>query len=279
MWIFLTTSTPLLSIPHRPRPEIASGLAAALSFYSRINLGYAASDIGIAWHGVAGLIIGLIITCAAYLIWLCGGGQWPFAFLAGWAWIFLEIWLTRGLHWDGVADVGDALGSGASGEKFRAILKDSRIGAFGAMSLCGLMAGQGLAVACHFAYPAPASMACPCLAPAWGRLGPAWLGHSAKPYSQQSLGALVCQQASRQIWILAWLQGAIFLAIPCFLGLRAWQALLILACQLGLNYWYSQTAKKYGGLSGDFFGSHIEASQLLYLLLSLPLSQAKAFSL
>lgn len=49
--------------------------------------------------------------------------------------LFCECILSRGLHHDGLADIADAAGSAKQGEAFRAILKDSRIGAFGVIAL------------------------------------------------------------------------------------------------------------------------------------------------
>ena len=43
--------------------------------------------------------------------------------------------VTGGFHEDGLADVADGLGSGAPRERALEIMKDSRIGAFGAMAL------------------------------------------------------------------------------------------------------------------------------------------------
>ncbi|MCK5437221.1 MAG: adenosylcobinamide-GDP ribazoletransferase, partial [Desulfobulbaceae bacterium] len=44
-------------------------------------------------------------------------------------------WLTRGLHLDGLADVMDGFGGGFDRERRLAIMKDSSIGAFGAVGL------------------------------------------------------------------------------------------------------------------------------------------------
>ena len=43
--------------------------------------------------------------------------------------------ITSGFHEDGLADTADALGGAFSREKLFLILKDSRVGAFGAMAL------------------------------------------------------------------------------------------------------------------------------------------------
>src|SRR3954449_4276988 len=51
--------------------------------------------------------------------------------------LVLSFWalLTGGLHEDGFADVADAFRAGRSREKMFAILKDSRIGAHGALAM------------------------------------------------------------------------------------------------------------------------------------------------
>lgn len=244
---------------------------AALAFLSR--LGRPGNGIGLAWHGLAGFVLGLLATAPAALFnWLLTPNC---PLLAGWLWLALEMWLSRGLHWDGVADLGDALGSGAAGEKFRAILKDSRMGAFGGMAIFLILAGQALAAGAHFgASPAarPQALAALILAPAWARLGPVWLGFGAKAANADSLGAIICQNTSRAIWLWAWLQGAVFLTLLRLLGIPLIQLLILLCAQLLATFAYSLMARKHGGLSGDFFGSHIECGQLLFLLFTIPVA-------
>ncbi len=266
MWIFSTIFTLLPSTP--PSPDTKGGFEAALAFLSRLGKP-APCGIGLAWHGIAGLALGAIITLPSFLLFIAFSKLFLSPLLGALGWLALEIWLSRGLHWDAVADLGDALGSGASGAKFRAILKDSRMGAFGAMALNLGMASQWLAVAAHFAAGTWAALATLFFAPAWARLGPAWLGHGQKAREPNSLGALVCAEASRKIWILAWLQACTIAALACVAGLNAWQACLLLMSQIMLNLAFTRLAKKYGGLSGDFFGCHIEASQLAFLFLTI----------
>jgi adenosylcobinamide-GDP ribazoletransferase len=47
----------------------------------------------------------------------------------------LTVWITGGLHLDGLADTADGLGGGRTPEEALAIMKDSRVGAFGVISL------------------------------------------------------------------------------------------------------------------------------------------------
>ena len=49
--------------------------------------------------------------------------------------VCLTVWITGGLHLDGLADTVDGLGGGQDPEARRRIMKDSRVGAFGVLAL------------------------------------------------------------------------------------------------------------------------------------------------
>ena len=122
------------------------------------------------WFGPAGLVLGLACTGAAALLSLhLAGSAVPVllqAMLAGFAWLAAEMLLSRALHWDGLCDVADALGSFRTGDAFWEVMKDSRIGAFGAAALAAVFAGQLL---CASAHAASANWLVLALAPAWSR--------------------------------------------------------------------------------------------------------------
>ena len=61
--------------------------------------------------------------------------------------VLASVWLTRGLHRDGVADLSDAVGPALDPERFWTILKDSRTGAFGVLGLILAVGGQWVACA------------------------------------------------------------------------------------------------------------------------------------
>ncbi len=83
------------------------------------------------WFPLAGLIVGVL----AGLCW--GLSRWigfPPLAAAGIA-ITVQTLLTGGLHEDGLADLADGLGSGADRDRALEIMRDSRIGAHGALAL------------------------------------------------------------------------------------------------------------------------------------------------
>ncbi len=91
------------------------------------------------WLPLVGAAVGLVtalVLAGARTIWPV-----PVAVLIALA---AEAGLTGAFHEDAVADFCDAFGGGATGEEARRILKDSRIGSYGAL-------GLGLAVALRWA--------------------------------------------------------------------------------------------------------------------------------
>lgn len=101
------------------------------------------------WLPLVGAGIGLFTA----LIMLVTRRVWPTPVAVVVA-LAAEAWLTGAFHEDAVADFCDAFGGGATGAEARRILKDSRIGSYGAL-------GLGLAVATRWAATAalPAGLA------------------------------------------------------------------------------------------------------------------------
>ena len=93
---------------------------------------------------VIGQLVGVL--CAA--VWLAAGRLWPGVPAAVLA-VGAGVLATGALHEDGLADTADGLGGGRDREHRLAIMKDSRIGSFGALALVlavilriGLLAGM-----------------------------------------------------------------------------------------------------------------------------------------
>ena len=110
-------------------------LVAAFGLLTRLPLprGATASSTGAsvwAWP-VVGLVIGAVGAAAYALAWRAGLS----ALLAGLVAVIAMTVATGGFHEDGLADTADGIGGGATPEKRLLIMKDSRIGSFGALAL------------------------------------------------------------------------------------------------------------------------------------------------
>jgi adenosylcobinamide-GDP ribazoletransferase len=113
-------------------------LAACLRFYSRLNLpaalgGASMADFGKALRAlpIAGAILGGVAAAALFCARALGLPALPAAICA----IAALVAVTGALHEDGLADVADGFGGGATREKKMEIMRDSRLGSYGALAL------------------------------------------------------------------------------------------------------------------------------------------------
>jgi len=89
--------------------------------------------------GLIGLISGLALLIGDGL----GLGVWVVALIA----IAVELLVTGALHEDGLADVADGFGGGRDAPAKLAIMRDSRIGTYGAVALWVALTGRLVALA------------------------------------------------------------------------------------------------------------------------------------
>ncbi|WP_226665290.1 adenosylcobinamide-GDP ribazoletransferase [Metabacillus litoralis] len=115
---------------------IIQGFLLALQFLTRIpipiSLPWKKETIKVALisFGLVGFVIGGILTGFLYFAYpLLPYWMSAFAIISFW------VFLTGGLHLDGLMDVADALGSNASLEKQREIMKDPHVGSFSVLTV------------------------------------------------------------------------------------------------------------------------------------------------
>ena len=127
-------------------PPAVRGIRAAFVFFTRLPLGgfpYRKEDWK--WAAAHAPLVGLALGGALGQLdrALLPLGVLPAALLT----IAVSLLLTGGFHEDGLADTSDALGGGYNVERVHAILKDSRIGAFGGAALVVSIAGRAALLA------------------------------------------------------------------------------------------------------------------------------------
>ncbi|MBN2905096.1 MAG: adenosylcobinamide-GDP ribazoletransferase [Rhodobacteraceae bacterium] len=116
--------------------------ALALQFLTRLPLGRGAPYSpeamarAVAWFPAVGLVTGGLAAAVFWAGWAMFSAPVGaiLALLAG-------VLVTGGLHEDGLADLADGLGGGATRARALEIMRDSRIGSYGALAL-----GLGLAL-------------------------------------------------------------------------------------------------------------------------------------
>ncbi|WP_428564579.1 MAG: adenosylcobinamide-GDP ribazoletransferase [Solidesulfovibrio sp. DCME] len=229
---------------------------AAMGFLTRLGPAVPDPDMAacVPLFPVVGATLGLAMAVPLALGLFAGH---PLA--GGFAYAVANVWLTRGLHIDGFADVADAWGSLATGERFFAIMKDSRIGAFGGMAIVVALAGAMLLAGELLAGDRVWVLA---FAPVLGRAGAVALMHVCRDIGRPGLGSLCLPGASRFNTGLA-------LAVTLLAGLALCGGFATLwsGALAGLVVWkLSRLARRNGGVNGDFLGAAIVGCELAALL-------------
>ncbi|MDR1508733.1 MAG: adenosylcobinamide-GDP ribazoletransferase [Synergistaceae bacterium] len=202
---------------------------------------------------VAGGLFGIL---AALPAWIISAAAPPVAS----AWIACAIYTVLGwsLHLDGWGDLWDGVGSGARGDALRAVMKDSRVGAFG-------VAGIAFAIAIRAALigamePGGWISAC-AVAGGVGRFGANVTVLFGKYPWKEGMGRDIVRNFKGYQLFCSFL-AACFLFPFAPLG---WTAGMILSGAAGasLAYW---AGKNLGGVNGDVIGASAVLCELLVLL-------------
>lgn len=216
-------------------------------------------------------LVGAVVGAVAAMTWWATAQVWTPPVAAGLA-MAATLVLTGGFHEDGLADTVDGLGGSVDRERALQIMKDSRVGSYGALALV-MVLGLKAAVLCAMATPRPALSA---LA-AWGW---AHCGSRAAavallrvlPYAGDVAHAKakpMAQQVSREglLVALAWplFAGATILAA---MGAQAWRPLLAAVVSVALVAWACARwfRRRLGGYTGDTLGATQQLSELAALL-------------
>lgn len=239
-------------------PSAVSDLRIAFSFLTRLGPAFlcAPEDMGrsVRHFTLVGLVLGILVTVPALL--MPGGAH---ATLGALFWVAASVWLTRALHWDGWADLWDAWGSCAEGERFWAILKDSRIGAFGVIGLVTGLGGQLLLsreLLAHGLWPALV------WAPALGRAAAALAAGLGTAPPASTLGRLFLAGATPAVVTVQCLLAVVAGSALCGLGT------VLVACAVtgGGVFAMVRLSRRAGGMNGDFLGAAVIWGELAALL-------------
>lgn len=240
------------------------GARAATIFLTRIPVGgfpYSRDDWrwSSAYFPLVGLGLGAI---HAALFTLCLRAGQPVAAAVT---VTIGLLLTGAFHEDGLADTADALGGAYTRDKLFEILKDSRVGAFGASALvCSLLLRVLLLT--RLGGDAPfAIVATQCLS----RVPPIWL-MAVMPYvtaDNEAKSRTVARAGVRQT-LVATGTGLAVLVVACsthrFTLLEVASMVGSMALVAAICGWRFKV--RAGGLTGDFLGATQQVAELALLL-------------
>jgi adenosylcobinamide-GDP ribazoletransferase len=237
------------------------GFFQAISFLTILPVGQAHPPDGedlarsMAFFPLAGLVIGLLLLLSHYLFSFFLTKPLNLWFVIG----FLAF-LTRGLHLDGLADTMDGLASGGTREKILEVMKDSRIGAFGVISLILLLGAK------FFCLDQISNSSLPCsfiVMSVLGRNAMVLVCYRSSYARREGLAKPFVEHLRIHMVAVSFLSAlgiALFLmrlqGIVAFFGVGLFS--------LGCRFFFK---RRLGGITGDILGATNELSELLCLVI------------
>ncbi|MEM1032428.1 MAG: adenosylcobinamide-GDP ribazoletransferase [Myxococcota bacterium] len=258
-------------------PPPVRGMRAAFVFLSRLPLGgFPYRDEDFAWAPAHAPLVGLVVGAlgASAFVLVRDAGAWVAALVG----LAVTMFATGGFHEDGLADTADALG-GAIFDRRRVleILKDSRVGTFGALAL---IVSVSLRVALLVSYAVRSSGDGVSLAQAGifafvtthvaARVTPTWMMAS-MPYVTDPEHAksrpvvragpwqavvCTCEAAALLVAAITWFPTPVAGAV----GIGA------IAVVLASAVCAFRFLRRVGGITGDFLGATEQVSEVAFLL-------------
>jgi adenosylcobinamide-GDP ribazoletransferase len=211
--------------------------------------------IGSLYFPLVGLLIGLVLSLLSVFI----GPYLPALVLAALL-VVVNIWLTGGLHLDGLMDACDGLFGGRSRERKLEIMRDSRVGSFGVLGGISVILLKFTLLASLRLYQLPLVFLLVLPVSRWAMVLAIFVFPSARP---DGLGAAVRRVVTlRRVIIATVLVLLIAILIGRFVGLCVLGTTTLVTVGIGL--WVTRNL---GGLTGDIYGMIAEVTEVTCLLL------------
>ena len=224
----------------------------ALSFFTRIpfirvEFDEAVFAKSVKWAPVVGLLIGGLLYLISFVL------QDFDIMVVNIIVIIFYIVITGGLHLDGLSDTADGIFSGRDKDKILEIMKDSRVGTFGVLSLALWLASMLIILG---VVPREAII----IFPVVGKSAPIVSAYFSKYIRTEGLGKIFASNCKA-------LEFSFALIISCATSLiLGWQGLVSNLIALLIVYLTTRHLKKViGGITGDTMGFVCEVSQVIFL--------------
>jgi adenosylcobinamide-GDP ribazoletransferase len=211
------------------------------------------------WFPAVGFVLAVLLYLTITIVRAIAGDWSEAPALAA---VVAQTILTGGLHLDGLADWADGFWGSRNRDRTLAIMKDSRIGAFGAMALCLVLLGKWLCIAHLITHDAIGWVFAALML---ARAVQVYLATSL-PYARPGGGTaagIVEAANDRALWIAL----ASALGASILLGL-GWEACLaLIAALIAARGFAAWCRRRVGGITGDLLGAANELTELLVLFL------------
>lgn len=209
-------------------------------------------------------LAGLVVAAISSAVYLLASWCLPSAVAVLLA-VAAGIYLTGAFHEDGFADMCDGFGGGYTRERVLEIMKDSRIGAYGAIGILCLLAIKCIALV---SLPPATVVATLLIAHPLSRLAAVSLIWCMDYARDEGKAKPMAQSMSTGEFIIATVCGMLPLVACGVLGLFTWSALLTgVLLAAGAAWWLGrQCQRRIGGYTGDCLGAVQQVAEVLIYL-------------
>ncbi|GBD56136.1 adenosylcobinamide-GDP ribazoletransferase [Gluconobacter wancherniae] len=231
--------------------QIREDIACGMGLLTRIPTGWLCVD-GMTWSLTRSVwcwpVVGALIGAAGGAVFQGLSVLHVPSFLSAlWA-VAFQVLLTGGLHEDGMADMADGCGGGYDRERKLAIMRDSRIGSYGVLSLTLTVMARVSAIAVF-----PPSLAIPLLAAtgAISRMVLAAVPLFLSPARPDGLASKLMQFSKPALWVC--MLAGLGVAVACTGAALGFEAVLIAGLVVTSVVWFAR--RQLGGFTGDVLGA------------------------
>lgn len=243
--------------------RLPDDMVAALSFFSRLPVqGARPRTLDLRETAGAWPLAGLLIAVAPALVLVIDSVLGLPLLVTAFFVVATSIAMTGALHEDGLADTFDGLAHGEGRYARLEIMRDSRIGTFGALALLLSVGLKGAAIAALSAYPSRAVLAILCAAVISRTLALwHWSGMPPARDDGMAYGAGQPDTIALQIGLLSGLGAAIVLIVGF-----GWAAILgLIFAATAIGFYSPLISRRLGGHTGDTIGACQQIAETMLL--------------
>jgi adenosylcobinamide-GDP ribazoletransferase len=252
----------LLAVQYFTRLPVQGPLAGWVGFSPDMLRASAAHFPGVGW------LVGMA-ACVSFAVLSLALPEGPATTLAAAVGCTLvTVLLTGGFHEDGLADVADGLGGSADRERALRIMKDSRIGAFGALALVLVLSAK-VSLLATLASASPAAVLTALLAGhTVSRFWPLVMVHTLAHVGDQgqSKSKPLADRIERRALYVAMGWCVVPLALMALAHGLSFVAMALLVSGIALFFMRRWFARRLQGFTGDCLGATQQVCEIAFLL-------------
>ncbi|MCC5910256.1 MAG: adenosylcobinamide-GDP ribazoletransferase [Clostridiaceae bacterium] len=218
---------------------------------------------GIVYFPLVGLVIGLILAGAYRLFALLFLNN-----IVGILLLALYVFLTGGLHLDGLGDTFDGVYSNQNKERVLEIMKDSRLGTNGVLIIFFSLMVKTFGIMTILDHNMITGLI---LIPVFGRLALVYGSYKAKYAREEGLGHIfIGKITSQEVFYTTLITGVITLIHK--------ESLVFIGITVAFSYLYKRHIEKsIDGMTGDTLGALCELTEVMYILYLLAIVNISLF--